>query len=208
MLFGYEHFYGEFQRVVETVALSGRVLDVGTTHKFRKELAPFVHLFSDYIAIDFRAQSHHGNLNVDIDGDVHQLPVRTESVDGILCVEVLEHVTDPRIAVQELYRVLKPGGVLLLTAPFMHAMHSKPGDYSDLFRFTDDGLRVLLRDFADVEVHPKGGLIYRLLITLTPTRIRRPILTSRRAMSVVNALDRKRPTRSPLGWIVEAHKPG
>jgi ubiquinone/menaquinone biosynthesis C-methylase UbiE len=206
MLLGREHFYPVFMKAVERVAKSGRVLDVGTTYKFRKEIEPFAGLFRDYVAVDFHASRAYANLNVDIDADIHQLPLRNESFDGVLCIEVLEHVPDPWRAVSELHRVLQPGGVILLTVPFMLGYHGKIGDYDDFFRYTDDGLYLLLHQFKSVRVEPKGGLAYRMLVTLAPNRLSNRVLGSPVAMRVINTLDKRYTTRSPAGWIVFAQK--
>ncbi|MDQ3766085.1 MAG: methyltransferase domain-containing protein [Actinomycetota bacterium] len=206
MLLGHEHFYPVFMRAVERVAESGRVLDVGTTHKFRKEIEPFTGLFRDYIAVDFHASPAYADLNVDIDADIRQLPLRSESFDGVLCIEVLEHVPDPSRAVSELHRVLQPGGVMLLTVPFMLGYHGKIGDYDDFFRYTDDGLYLLLHEFKNVRVEPRGGLVYRVLVTLVPDRLSNRMFRSPVAMRLINAFDKRRATRSPAGWIVFAQK--
>jgi ubiquinone/menaquinone biosynthesis C-methylase UbiE len=206
MLLGHEHFYSVFRKAAEQVAKSGRVLDVGTTHKFRKEIEPFRPLFREYVAVDFHARSDYSELNVDIDADIRQLPFRNETFDGVLCIEVLEHVPDPSQAVSELHRVLRPGGVMLLTVPFMLGYHGKIGDYDDFFRFTDDGLYLLLREFKSVRVEPKGGLTYRVLVTLVPDSLSNRLFESPTAMRFINALDKRRPSRSPAGWIVFAQK--
>ena len=206
MLLGHEHFYPVFRKAIERVAKSGRVLDAGTTHKFRKEIEPFAALFHDYVAFDFHASPAYADLNVDIDADIHRLPLRSGSFNGVLCIEVLEHVSDPARAVSELHRVLQPGGVMLLTAPFMLGYHGKIGDYDDFFRYTDAGLHLLLQEFESVRVEPKGGLTYRVLMTLVPYRLTNRLFGSPAAMRVINAFDKRRATRSPAGWIVFAQK--
>ena len=64
--------------------------------------------------------------------------------DGVICMEVLEHTVDPFAAVSEITRIMKPGGYLLLTTPLNARIH---GPIPDCWRFTEFGLRVLLRDF-------------------------------------------------------------
>lgn len=64
--------------------------------------------------------------------------------DVVVCTEVLEHTLDPFSAVQEMHRLLKPGGLLLLTTPFNFRIH---GPLPDCWRFTEHGLRALLRNF-------------------------------------------------------------
>jgi SAM-dependent methyltransferase len=77
-----------------------------------------------------------------------------DTYDFVVLDEILEHVPKPWIATREVHRVLKPGGCLITSSPFMIAEHKVPMDY---WRFTKDGLRVLLEDFATVEAHSWGN---------------------------------------------------
>jgi SAM-dependent methyltransferase len=207
MLAGREHFYSDFRSAVTRLAECDTVLDLGTTYRFRKELEPFSAFFKGYyVALDYRAQRSFGERNVNVDGDIQALPFASGSVDGVLCIEVLEHLPKPQTAVDEIHRVLRPGGLLLLTTPFLLSYHGKPGDYSDFYRYTDEGLKWLLRHFTTVSVRPLGGLPYRLLNTVTPSFIRKVVDRSAMAMGIVNALDRRFPTRSPLRWLVWAER--
>jgi len=79
---------------------------------------------------------------VDVQADVHMMPFRDGTFDSILCTEVLEHVKRPWDAVDEMHRVLRDGGRMLLTCRFMFPLHDQPQDF---FRFTKFGLRHLLR---------------------------------------------------------------
>ncbi len=207
MLQGNEHFYPLFRDRVQELAQCGLVLDLGTTYRFRKELEPFEALFtSKYFALDYQAQLSFGDHNVDVDGDLQRLPFATGVADGIACIEVIEHVPVPHAAIDEMYRVLKPAGLLLLTTPFLTGYHGKPGDYSDFYRYTDEGLKYLLRRFSQVEVLPLGGVLYRLAYTLTPARLWEIVTRNSLTMGLLNAVDRRRPTRSPLRWLVWAQK--
>lgn len=71
------------------------------------------------------------------------------SYDFVVCAEVLEHTLRPFDAVEEIRRVLKPGGLLFLTAPFNFRIH---GPLPDCWRFTEHGLRALLSDFVVTEL--------------------------------------------------------
>lgn len=85
---------------------------------------------------------------VSIVGDVHRLPLPDNQFDCVFCTGVLEHIRDPWQVIREIHRVLKPGGVIHLDAPFMQAFHLDPVDY---WRFTLDGLRQLCRGFKESE---------------------------------------------------------
>ena len=75
--------------------------------------------------------------------------VPAERFDCIFCTEVLEHTLQPFDAARELWRLLRPGGRLLLSSPFNFRIH---GPLPDCWRFTEHGLRALLREFDEVEI--------------------------------------------------------
>lgn len=75
--------------------------------------------------------------------------IPSEQFDVIVCTEVLEHTLNPFFAVNEIYRLLKYDGVLLMSTPFDFRIH---GPLPDCWRFTIHGLRVLLKDFEIIEI--------------------------------------------------------
>ena len=77
--------------------------------------------------------------NLDVIADAHYLPFKTESLDIIYSIAVLEHVKKPWIVADEMARVLCSGGHLVLELPFLNIIHDK----HDYFRFTDKGIRSL-----------------------------------------------------------------
>jgi len=91
---------------------------------------------------------------VDVQGDLLHLPIKDESVDTVLCTGVLEHVSGPDSAVQEIYRVLKLEGRVFLETPFIQTVHASPKDFS---RWTADGLRQLLSAFEILELNVVAG---------------------------------------------------
>jgi SAM-dependent methyltransferase len=92
---------------------------------------------------------------VDVFCDAHILPFGNDAADSILLTEVLEHLADPRRALREAFRVLKNGGALLVTTPFLYQAHQRPFDF---FRFTYDGLILIATEagFRDVSVTRRG----------------------------------------------------
>ena len=84
-------------------------------------------------------------------GDGKHLPFRDASVDTVLSTEVLEHVPRPELLVREMARVVKPGGKLLITVPFIQPLHELPSDY---FRFTPSSLRAFAEERAKYLLNP------------------------------------------------------
>jgi SAM-dependent methyltransferase len=72
----------------------------------------------------------------DVFGDAGRLPFAGGAFDGIVCLEVLEHVSDPDAALAEIARVLKRGGRALVSMPFLYPVHDAPHDYQ---RWTNHG---------------------------------------------------------------------
>ena len=91
--------------------------------------------------------------NVHIFSPLHEIPAPDDHVDTILCIAVLEHVINPVDVVKELTRVLRPGGTLVASVPFMQPEHKVPTDFQ---RYTRDGLEVLLMNegLQVIEIKP------------------------------------------------------
>ncbi|MBF0626074.1 MAG: methyltransferase domain-containing protein [Magnetococcales bacterium] len=93
--------------------------------------------------------------HVDLIADGQGLPLADGGFDGVVMEYVIEHVPDPRALLGEACRVLKAGGFLYLTVPFMQSYHGNPGDY---YRFTRQGLEHYLSDYVEpVLCRPFGG---------------------------------------------------
>lgn len=75
--------------------------------------------------------------------------IPSETFDIIVCTEVLEHTLNPFLAINEIHRLLKSNGVLLMSTPFDFRIH---GPLPDCWRFTEHGIRVLLKIFETVEI--------------------------------------------------------
>jgi SAM-dependent methyltransferase len=137
---------------LETQRTSQRVLDVGASANTHTDLFPNV------VRGDIRLVA--GNELV---YDAHHLPFADASLPVVLCTEVLEHCHDPQRVVDECWRVLAPGGRLVLTTRFVFPIHDAPGDY---YRYTVYGLRHLLRAYDQVTIQPETTTVETLAVLL------------------------------------------
>lgn len=136
-----------------------RVLDVGAGS------CPYRNYFSHckYKTHDFTQLSNEkviggsGYGQIDYVSDILSIPVADASFDAILCTEVLEHVPEPILALNEFARILRPGGKLLLTAPLGSGIHQDPYHYYG--GYTPYWYRKFLtvNDFDNIEIEPNGG---------------------------------------------------
>lgn len=147
---------GKLNPLIEKHKTSERVLDLGSAH------SPYSAWFPNRVSVDIDPES-----NADIIADAHNLPIEDGSENFVLCTEMLEHMYDPKKAVSEMYRVLKPGGKVVLTTRFMYGIHEAPYDY---FRYTKYGLTELFKDFEILEIKEEttnfetiGALIQRIV---------------------------------------------
>ena len=93
---------------------------------------------------------------VDVIGNIHHLPFADNSFEGAICAATLEHCREPAVIVSEAHRVVKPGGYIYISVPFVFEFHSSPDDF---YRWTIEGLRELLKEWEVVECGPCVGPI-------------------------------------------------
>lgn len=123
---------------LEQIGKRGSLLDLGCGQKPFGEL--YAHHCDFAVGADVPA-SLHGLSHIDVQADGVSLPFQNFTFDVVLCTEVMEHVAEPQRMLCEIYRILKPGGFLILTTPFLVAVHEAPFDF---YRYTPHGLRHLL----------------------------------------------------------------
>jgi SAM-dependent methyltransferase len=127
--------------------LGGDVLDLGCGAK------PYRSWFGRHVQSYVGADVAGGAADVLLTPD-SPLPFADASFDAVLCTQVLEHVRDLGLATSEISRVLRPGGTLLASAPFLYNLHGAPHDHR---RFTEYGLRAVFEaDFAVAELRRQG----------------------------------------------------
>jgi SAM-dependent methyltransferase len=135
-----------------------RVLDVGAgSAPYRGLFAHCSYLTHDFAQLAPEQLRHGGYAAIDIVSDAIAIPQSDESFDVVLCTEVIEHHPEPIRVVNELGRLLKPGGLLLLTAPLGSGIHQEPfhfyGGYTPYWyrRFLPEA------GFVEIDVEANAG---------------------------------------------------
>jgi SAM-dependent methyltransferase len=195
----------------------GRLLDVGCGMKPYESL--LTQHESRYYGTDWPVTmegSYGGSTRADFFSNSMVLPFRERTFDTIVSTQVLEHVRQPEIVIPEMARILKPDGVLIISAPMTWPLHEEPHDY---YRYTLHGLRHLLQeaDFEILDEIPRGNnwttMAQMFLDTQVgnlgqrlPERIYTSLvsLAVNHACSVANLF--KPVHRLCLGWVIAARK--
>ena len=121
----------------------GLLLDIGCSDKKFKKIVPEE---IKYIGLDYYTTATYlYKSRPDCYGDGRALPFADNSFDIVIIKDVLEHISEPWLAFKEISRVLKDGGMLLVTVPFLYPLHDAPYDYH---RFTIYSLRHAAEKFG------------------------------------------------------------
>jgi SAM-dependent methyltransferase len=134
---------------------AGRLIDIGCA---TKPLQPLFNQFvTSHVGLDYPG-SLHGRGEVDILGTADRIGLADHCAGTVLCTAVLEHLERPQQALNEMYRILKPGGHLIATVPLIWHVHEAPRDF---FRYTEHGLDHLARTagFEVVEIQALSGFV-------------------------------------------------
>jgi SAM-dependent methyltransferase len=130
----------------------GKLIDIGSGDTpYRERLEGRVDC---YDTLDLYPRTE----NVKFVGSVENMDMILDNqYDSAICLEVLEHIPRPMEGVREIHRVLRPGGILVLSVPHLSRIHDAPNDF---FRFTKYGLQYLLEDagFHITQIKVRGGL--------------------------------------------------
>ncbi len=153
--------------------MRGKVLEIGAGHAGRRgSFKPPVKHCDGWLYLDMSLA-----CQPDVQATVLKLPFRDGTFDTVVCLEVLEYVPAPDIAVSELARVVDSGGQVFLSTPFLHPVDAP----NDFWRFTHHGLARLVQQAGLVleRVSPQGhrfgsvlGLLSQLVRDWTPSRLR------------------------------------
>ncbi|MDR9409801.1 MAG: methyltransferase domain-containing protein [Balneolaceae bacterium] len=129
-----------------------RVLTVGAGGKVTELLVEF----SKQNSFQVTTFDINEKRNPDIAGDFCTYDFKDFKVDVVVLAEVLQFFKNPQIGIENAQKILKPGGRLILTTPFIFPIHDRP---YDLYRFTKHGLKFLLSDFESVTISEKNSAL-------------------------------------------------
>jgi SAM-dependent methyltransferase len=205
-------------------SVSGPLLDAGCGNR------PYLPLYADRVTSHLGLDAVAGD-GVDVIAFADRFPFRDGVFETVLMTEVLEHVADAERAAAESFRVLKPGGMWIVTVPYIYPTHEAPHDHR---RFTHHGLIALAErhGFEVVSVAAKGGeallVAHWMLIFLVRAvnavgrllRLSRPLSGSRAfrapviglqhaaiASGAVRASLTRSAMRASLGYMLTARRP-
>ena len=182
-IFGHPYFIARFSlrrnfKLFVSDTVFNSVLDIGCG------ATPYRDLFINslhYHGLEIDRPRNRSNPNVTFFYDGVSIPLDDLSYDAILCSQVLEHSFEPEMLLHESFRLLKPGGSLFISIPFIWPEHEQPYDSQ---RFTLFGLqyRLNMTGFNHVKIKKSSiGLLVLLQLSIewTESLVRRLLLSSR-----------------------------
>ncbi len=131
----------------------GKLYDLGCGE------APFKPFFeqycNEYVGVDWAGSFH--DTKADIAADLNKpLPIEDGAADTVVSISVLEHLSESQVMLNEACRILKPGGAIILQAPWQWMVHEAPYDF---YRYSPYGLEHMFKKagFTDIRIEPEGG---------------------------------------------------
>lgn len=136
-----------------SIFLKGALYDLGCGEQPHKDF--FLQHADSYVGVDWWEGD--GARRPEIIADLNQrLDIPSEAADSVVSLSVLEHLCEPQAMLNEAFRILKPGGAMILQVPWQWWIHEAPHDY---FRYTPYALRYMFgkAGFERVQVEAQCG---------------------------------------------------
>lgn len=159
--------------------ISGKILDVGCGQK------PYEHLFqaTEYIGLEYDSPENRKKKHADFYYDGHVFPFESNLFDSLVVNQVFEHVFNPDDFLNEVLRVLKPGGKLLMTVPFVWDEHEQPHDYA---RYSSFGLQFILEKHGfNIIEQRKSVDDFRIIFQLINAYLFKKLATANRYVNLI-----------------------
>ncbi|MDH4203786.1 MAG: class I SAM-dependent methyltransferase [Phycisphaerae bacterium] len=189
----------------------GRVVDLGCGK------APLYALYRDYSTevtlVDWADTAHKANC-LDLECNLNNpLPFQDNAFETIVLSDVLEHIHSPALLWNEMYRILSPGGKILLNTPFYYWLHEIPHDY---YRYTEFGLRYLAEQakFRICELEAIGGF-YEIITDLFAKKLVKTKIIGKPFAAFIQTaclwltsrgMKKKKTTPFPFGYFMVVEK--
>lgn len=161
------------------VNITGKTLDVGCGTK------PYMHLYksNEYVGLEIDTPQNREAKKADFYYDGNIFPFDDASFDSLVANEVFEHVFNPDEFLNELFRILKPGGMILLTMPFVWDEHEQPYDFA---RYSSFGIKALLEKHGfEIIDQRKSTDDIRVIFQLLNTYIYKKTVTKKAWINVL-----------------------
>jgi SAM-dependent methyltransferase len=184
---------GIARAVAESFELPGPIVEIGSFQvDGQSEIADLRSLFpgKPYLGVDQRP-----GPGVDCVADVENLPQADASVGTVIAMSTFEHVPRFWRGFEEIYRVLRPDGVLLVSCPFYFHIHSYPGDF---WRFTPQALELLLEKYPSKILGWHGSCRHPVNVWALACREDHPPISALQFERYQALLGQY--GRQPLGW--------
>jgi ubiquinone/menaquinone biosynthesis C-methylase UbiE len=149
---------------LSSIPEGSRILDAGAgTQRYKRLCNHLIYVSQDFGEYDGKGSSvgiqreEFGYGRLDIVSDITTIPEPDSSFDAVMCIEVLEHLPDPILAIEEFTRLLRPNGYLILTAPFCSLTHYAPYHFSTGFNRYWYETHLSDSGFSIIQIRPNGN---------------------------------------------------
>jgi SAM-dependent methyltransferase len=188
-----QFLHGVARAIAETFDLPGPILEIGSQLVAGQEaIGNLRPLFPQKVYVGVDAQAGPG---VDCVAHVEALPQAEASVGTVIAMNTLEHVPCFWRGLEEIYRVLRPDGAVLVSCPFYFHLHSFPSDY---WRFSPQALELLLQRYPSKILGRQGPPKRPASVWALAFREDRPPITPAEFAQYRTLVSRY--ARQPLSW--------
>lgn len=152
------------KKTLSNLPEGSKILDAGAgTQRYKAYCEHLDYTSQDFAEYDGKGDNtalQCGTFNygkLDIVSDIINIPEKDNTYDAIMCIEVLEHIPNPVLAIKEFSRLLKPGGTLILTAPFCSLTHFAPYHFSSGLNRYWYSEHLVKNNFTDINITNNGN---------------------------------------------------
>lgn len=164
----------------------------------------YIHASDNYIRFDLVRYPG----CTDVVGNAESLPFQDMKFDCVILIEVYEHIFQSKDLINEIFRVLTPGGSVVLSVPFMFHNHGDPDDY---WRPTSSALVYIFSEFREVDIYPQGNRLHSIFDLITTAKFPWSLFRLLRFFNhllclIGSGLTSKSISTAPTGYFLMARK--